>query len=103
MSINRDDLLLEFNESVKFDYNLKKKNLKLNLIIESDAKYFLEELFKLLPIYPINTPANGNKTTTNIVREGLININVDRKIIILIGSLKNISNVPITDHSISTN
>ena len=26
MSINRDDLLLEFNESVKFDYNLKKKN-----------------------------------------------------------------------------
>ena len=26
MSINRDDLLLEFNENVKFDYNLKKKN-----------------------------------------------------------------------------
>ncbi|MDA9789320.1 UDP-N-acetylmuramate dehydrogenase [Candidatus Pelagibacter sp.] len=26
MSINLDDLLLEFNENVKFDYNLKKKN-----------------------------------------------------------------------------
>ena len=26
MSINRGDLLLEFNENVKFDYNLKKKN-----------------------------------------------------------------------------
>ena len=26
MSINRDDLLLEFSENVKFDYNLKKKN-----------------------------------------------------------------------------
>ncbi|MDB3974892.1 UDP-N-acetylmuramate dehydrogenase [Candidatus Pelagibacter sp.] len=26
MSINRDDLLLEFYENVKFDYNLKKKN-----------------------------------------------------------------------------
>ena len=25
MSINRDDLLLEFNENVKFDYNLKKR------------------------------------------------------------------------------
>jgi len=26
MSMNRDDLLLEFNENIKFDYNLKKKN-----------------------------------------------------------------------------
>ena len=26
MSINLDDLLLEFSENVKFDYNLKKKN-----------------------------------------------------------------------------
>ncbi len=25
-SMNRDDLLLEFNENIKFDYNLKKKN-----------------------------------------------------------------------------
>ena len=32
----------------------------------------------------------------------LIKINVERKIIMFIGSLKNISNVPITDHSIST-
>jgi len=26
MSINKNDLLLEFNENIKFDYNLKKKN-----------------------------------------------------------------------------
>ena len=26
MSMNKDDLLLEFNENIKFDYNLKKKN-----------------------------------------------------------------------------
>ena len=26
MSINQDDLLMEFNENIKFDYNLKKKN-----------------------------------------------------------------------------
>ncbi len=26
MSMNRDDLLMEFNENIKFDYNLKKKN-----------------------------------------------------------------------------
>jgi UDP-N-acetylmuramate dehydrogenase len=26
MSINQNDLLSEFNENVKFDYNLKKRN-----------------------------------------------------------------------------
>ena len=26
MSMNKNDLLLEFNENIKFDYNLKKKN-----------------------------------------------------------------------------
>ena len=25
MNMNQDDLLLEFNENIKFDYNLKKK------------------------------------------------------------------------------
>jgi len=52
MSINRDDLLLEFNESVKFDYNLKKKNW---FNIGGNTKiYFkaenLKELIKFLKI-----------------------------------------------------
>ena len=52
MSINRDDLLLEFNENVKFDYNLKKKNW---FNIGGNTKiYFkaenLKELIKFLKI-----------------------------------------------------
>ena len=45
----------KFKAMVDIDnYELKKKNLKLNLIIESDAKYFLEELFKKLKNYKSN-------------------------------------------------
>ena len=52
MNINRDDLLLEFNENVKFDYNLKKKNW---FNIGGNTKiYFkaenLKELIKFLKI-----------------------------------------------------
>jgi len=52
MSINREDLLLEFNENVKFDYNLKKKNW---FNIGGNTKiYFkaenLKELIKFLKI-----------------------------------------------------
>ncbi|MDB3959506.1 UDP-N-acetylmuramate dehydrogenase [Candidatus Pelagibacter sp.] len=52
MSINRDDLLLEFKENVKFDYNLKKKNW---FNIGGNTKiYFkaenLKELIKFLKI-----------------------------------------------------
>ena len=63
---------------------------------------FFDELFKLLPMYPIKIPAIGNSITTNTVRWGLIKIKVDRYKIIEIGSLKNISKAPIIDHSIST-
>ena len=45
----------KFKAMVDIDnYELKKKNLKLNLRIESDAKYFLEELFKKLKNYKSN-------------------------------------------------
>ena len=45
----------KFKAMVDIDnYELKKKNLKLNLIIESDAKYFLEEFFKKLKNYKSN-------------------------------------------------
>ncbi|MDC1014799.1 UDP-N-acetylmuramate dehydrogenase [Candidatus Pelagibacter sp.] len=52
MSINRDDLLLEFSENIKFDYNLKKKNW---FNIGGNTKiYFkaenLKELIKFLKI-----------------------------------------------------
>ena len=52
MSINQDDLLLEFNENIKFDYNLKKKNW---FNIGGNTKiYFkaenLKELIKFLKI-----------------------------------------------------
>ena len=52
MSINRDDLLLEFNENVRFDYNLKNKNW---FNIGGNTKiYFkaenLKELIKFLKI-----------------------------------------------------
>ena len=52
MSINRDNLLLEFSENVKFDYNLKKKNW---FNIGGNTKiYFkaenLKELIKFLKI-----------------------------------------------------
>ena len=52
MSINRDDLLLEFNENVKFDYNLKKKNW---FNIGGNTKIFykaenLKELIKFLKL-----------------------------------------------------
>ncbi|MDA8809166.1 UDP-N-acetylmuramate dehydrogenase [Candidatus Pelagibacter bacterium] len=65
MSINRDDLLLEFNENVKFDYNLKKKNW---FNIGGNTKiYFkaenLKELIKFLKII-------GNKENLFILGGG---------------------------------
>ena len=52
MSINQEDLLLEFNENIKFDYNLKKKNW---FNIGGNTKIFykaenLKELIKFLKI-----------------------------------------------------
>ncbi|MDA8706606.1 UDP-N-acetylmuramate dehydrogenase [Candidatus Pelagibacter bacterium] len=52
MSINRDDLLLEFNENIKFDYDLKKKNW---FNIGGNTKIYykannLKELIKFLKI-----------------------------------------------------
>ena len=50
MNINKNDLLSEFNESIKFDYNLKKRNW---FNIGGNAKIFykavnLKELIKFL-------------------------------------------------------
>ena len=52
MSINKDDLLIEFNENIKFDYNLKKKNW---FNIGGNTKIYykaenLKELIKFLKI-----------------------------------------------------
>ena len=52
MSINQNDLLSEFNESIKFDYNLKKRNW---FNIGGNAKIFykaenLKELIKFLKL-----------------------------------------------------
>jgi UDP-N-acetylmuramate dehydrogenase len=52
MSINQEDLLLEFNENIKFNYNLKKKNW---FNIGGNTKIFykaenLKELIKFLKI-----------------------------------------------------
>ena len=52
MSINKKDLLSEFNENIKFDYNLKKRNW---FNIGGNAKIFykaenLKELIKFLKI-----------------------------------------------------
>ena len=50
MSMNQDDLLSEFNENIKFDYNLKKRNW---FNIGGNTKIFykaenLKELIKFL-------------------------------------------------------
>ncbi len=52
MSINQNDLLLEFNENIKFDYNLKKRNW---FNIGGNAKIFykaenLKQLIKFLKL-----------------------------------------------------
>ena len=52
MSINKDDLLIEFKENIKFDYNLKKKNW---FNIGGNTKIYykaenLKELIKFLKI-----------------------------------------------------
>ena len=52
MSINQEDLLLEFNKNIKFNYNLKKKNW---FNIGGNTKIFykaenLKELIKFLKI-----------------------------------------------------
>ena len=39
---------------------------------------FLDEFFKLLPMYPIRIPAIGNKIITKTVNCGLIKIRVDK-------------------------
>ncbi|MDC1154056.1 UDP-N-acetylmuramate dehydrogenase [Candidatus Pelagibacter sp.] len=73
MSINRDDLLLEFSENVKFDYNLKKKNW---FNIGGNTKiYFkaenLKELIKFLKII-------GNKEKLFILGGGSNTLITDR-------------------------
>ena len=55
MSINHNDLLLEFNENIKFDYNLKKRNW---FNIGGNAKIFykavnLKELIKFLNLIKV--------------------------------------------------
>ena len=52
MSMSQNDLLLEFNENIKFDYNLKKRNW---FNIGGNTKIFykaenLKELIKFLKI-----------------------------------------------------
>ena len=45
MSITQDDLLMEFNENIKFDYNLKKKNW---FNIGGNTKIYYMNLNKIL-------------------------------------------------------
>ena len=40
MSMNKNDLLLEFNENIKFDYNLKKK---IGLISVGTLKFTIKQ------------------------------------------------------------
>ena len=40
MSMNKNDLLLEFHENIKFDYNLKKK---IGLILVETLKFTLKQ------------------------------------------------------------
>ena len=96
MSINRDDLLLEFNESVKFDYNLKKKNW---FNIGGNTKiYFkaenLKELIKFLKII-------GNKEKLFILGGGSNTLITDKTYDgVVIKLSKNFNNISLLSEDI---
>ena len=96
MSINRDDLLLEFNENVKFDYNLKKKNW---FNIGGNTKiYFkaenLKELIKFLKII-------GNKEKLFILGGGSNTLITDKTYDgVVIKLSKNFNNISLLSEDI---
>jgi len=96
MSINRDDLLLEFNENVKFDYNLKKKNW---FNIGGNTKiYFkaenLKELIKFLKII-------GNKEKLFILGGGSNTLITDKTYDgVVIKLSKNFNNISLLSEEI---
>ena len=101
MSINQDDLLLEFNENIKFDYNLKKKNwfnIGGNTKIYFKAKN-LKELIRFLKILGNNKKlfilgGGSNTLITDKTYDGVViklsnnfnNISLLSKDIIIAGS-----------------
>ena len=96
MSINRDDLLLEFSENVKFDYNLKKKNW---FNIGGNTKiYFkaenLKELIKFLKII-------GNKEKIFILGGGSNTLITDKTYDgVVIKLSKNFNNISLLSEDI---
>ena len=96
MSINRDDLLLEFKENVKFDYNLKKKNW---FNIGGNTKiYFkaenLKELIKFLKII-------GNKEKLFILGGGSNTLITDKTYDgVVIKLSKNFNNISLLSEDI---
>jgi UDP-N-acetylmuramate dehydrogenase len=96
MSINRDDLLLEFNGNVKFDYNLKKKNW---FNIGGNTKvYFkaenLKELIKFLKII-------GNKEKLFILGGGSNTLITDKTYDgVVIKLSKNFNNISLLSEDI---
>ena len=96
MSINRDDLLLEFSENVKFDYNLKKKNW---FNIGGNTKiYFkaenLKELIKFLKII-------GNKEKLFILGGGSNTLITDKTYDgVVIKLSKNFNNISLLSEDI---
>ncbi|MDC0926055.1 UDP-N-acetylmuramate dehydrogenase [Candidatus Pelagibacter sp.] len=96
MSINRDDLLLEFNENIKFDYNLKKKNW---FNIGGNTKiYFkaenLKELIKFLKII-------GNKEKLFILGGGSNTLITDKTYDgVVIKLSKNFNNISLLSEDI---
>ena len=96
MSIDRDDLLLEFNENVKFDYNLKKKNW---FNIGGNTKiYFkaenLKELIKFLKII-------GNKEKLFILGGGSNTLITDKTYDgVVIKLSKNFNNISLLSEDI---
>ena len=96
MSINRDNLLLEFNENVKFDYNLKKKNW---FNIGGNTKiYFkaenLKELIKFLKII-------GNKEKLFILGGGSNTLITDKTYDgVVIKLSKNFNNISLLSEDI---
>ena len=96
MSINRDDLLLEFNQNVKFDYNLKKKNW---FNIGGNTKiYFkaenLKELIKFLKII-------GNKEKLFILGGGSNTLITDKTYDgVVIKLSKNFTNISLLSEDI---
>ena len=96
MSISRDDLLLEFSENVKFDYNLKKKNW---FNIGGNTKiYFkaenLKELIKFLKII-------GNKEKLFILGGGSNTLITDKTYDgVVIKLSKNFNNISLLSEDI---